>query len=116
MVDYSDIRHTSPFVMFFFALLGASLGSPSDHCLQVGDFVLGDSSLGLVLGNLYPLLCQSLDWFETMREVLRRERMGYEVRSSDLETGLSSSAGTARAKTDTIASIPVSSQPVSPPP
>ena len=37
--------------------------------------------------------------------------MGFEVRSSDLETGLSFSAGTAGAKTNTTASIPVSSQP-----
>ena len=32
--------------------------------------------------------------------------MGSKVRSSDLETGLSSSAGTARAKTDTTTSMP----------
>ena len=37
--------------------------------------------------------------------------MVFEVRSSDLETGLSFSAGTTGAKTDTTASIPVSSQP-----
>ena len=38
--------------------------------------------------------------------------MGSEVRSSDLETGLSSSAGTAGAKTDTTTSVP-SSEPLS---
>lgn len=111
MVDYSDIRHISHFVAFFFAYLGASLSFSSDHCLWVGDFVLGESSLGLVLGDLYPLLCRSLDWFGTVQEVLRKERMGSKVRLSDLETGLSSSAGTARAETDTIAFMPVSSQP-----
>ena len=115
MVDYFDIVRTSPSVAFFFAHLGASLGSFSDHCPRVGDFVLGDSSLGLVLGNLHLLLRQSLDWFRSVREALRRENMGSEVRSSDLETGLSSSAGMARAKMDTTASmpstIPSSSQP-----
>lgn len=44
-----------------------------------------------------------------MQEVLRKERIGSEVRSSDLEMGLSSSAGTAGAETDTIAFMPVSS-------
>lgn len=117
MVDYSDIRHISPSVVFFFAHLGASLGFSSDHYLWVGDFALGESSLGLVLGDLYPLLCRSLDWFGTVQEVLRKERMGSEVRSSDLETRLSSSAGTAGAETDTATFLPVSSQPfVSQPP
>ena len=111
MVDYSNIRRTSPSVAFFFARLGASLGSSSDHYSRVRDFVLGDGNLGLVLGDLYPLLHRSLDWFGTVRKVLRRERMGSKVRSSDLEMGLSSSAGTAGVKTNTAASIPVSSQP-----
>ena len=59
-----------------------------------------------MLGNLYPLLCQSLAWFKSVHEVLRRESMGSEVRSSDLETGLSSSAGTAGAETNTTTSVP----------
>ena len=95
MVDYYDIRCTSPSVAFFFARLGAFICSPSGHCPRVGGFVLGDNSLGLVLGDLYPLLCQSLDWFGSVREALRREHMGSEVRSSDLESGLSSSGDTA---------------------
>ena len=61
-----------------------------------------------MLGNLYPLLCQSLAWFKSMHEVLRRESIGSEVTSSDLETGLSSSAGTAGAETDTTTSVPSS--------
>ena len=68
MVDYSNIRRTFPSTAFFFAHVGVSLGSPSSHCLQVRDFVLGDNSLGLVLCSLYPLLCQSLDWFGSVRE------------------------------------------------
>ena len=61
-----------------------------------------------MLGNLYPLLCQSLAWFKSVHEVLRRESMGSEVRSSDSETGLSSSAGTAGVETDTTTSVPSS--------
>ena len=55
MIGYSDIRHTSPSIAFFFARLGVFLGSSSDHYPQVGDFVLSNSGLGLVLGNLCPL-------------------------------------------------------------
>ena len=111
MVDYSDIRRTSPSIAFFFARLGASLSSPSSHYLRIGDFALGDSILGLVFGSLYPLLCQSLDWFRSVREVLRRESIGFEVRSSDLETSLSSSAGTVGVETDTATFVPSSSLP-----
>ena len=109
MVNYSDIRRISPSVAFFFAHLRASLGSSSDQCPRVGDFVLGDTSLGLVLGDLYPLLRQSLDWFKTVWGALRGERMGFEVRSSDLETELSSSANVAGAETNIAASVAMSS-------
>ena len=108
MVDYSEIRHTSPSIAFFFTRSGALLDSSSDPRLQIGDFVLGDSILDLVLGNLFPLLCQSLAWFKSVCRVLRRESMGSEVRSSDLETGLSSSASPVGVETDTATSIPSS--------
>ena len=62
----------------------------------------------MVLGDLYPLLYESLAWFKSVREVLRRESMGFEVRSSDLERGSSFSVGTARAGTDTITFVPSS--------
>ena len=108
MVGYSDIRRTSPFVAFFFVHLGVFLGSSSDHYPWVRDFVLGDSGLGLMLGNLCPLLRQSLNWFGCVQESLRRENMDSGVRSGDLETNLSSSASTIGAKTDTATSIPSS--------
>ena len=119
MVDYSEIRHTSPSTAFFFTHLEAQLDSSSDqlgalsNCssdqrLQIGDFVLGDSSLGLVLGNLYPLLRQSLAWFKFVHGVLRRESIESEVRSSGLETSLSSSASMAGAETNTAVSMPSS--------
>ena len=111
MVDYSDIRRTSPLVAFFFACLGVFIGFSIGHRPRVGDFALGDSSLSLVLGDLYPLLCQFLDWFGSVRGVLRRENMGSEVRSSDLEASLSSSIGTGGVETDISISIPSSSLP-----
>ena len=119
MVDYFEIRHTSPSIAFFFARLGVLIVSSSDQLgslsdcssdphLHIGDLVLRDSSLGLVLGNLYPLLCQSLAWFKFVSGVLRRESMGCQVRLSDLETGLSSSTSMARAETDIATSVPSS--------
>ena len=60
MVAYSDIRRTSPSVAFFFTRLGVFIGCSSGHYPQIGDFTLGDNGLNLVLGDLYPLLCQSL--------------------------------------------------------
>ena len=95
MVYYSEIRHTSPSIAFFFARLGTlidssgdQLGALSDYSnelrLQIGDFVLGNSSLGLVLDSLCPLLCQSLAWFNSVCGVLRRETMGSKIRSSDV--------------------------------
>ena len=111
MVDYSDIRRTSPSVAFFFARLDMFIGFSSGHCPYVGNFALTNSSLSLVLGDLYPLLCQSLDWFKSVRGVLRRENMGSKVRSSDLEANLSSSASTGGVEMDTAISVPSSSLP-----
>ena len=64
------------------------------------------SGLGLVLGDLYPLLHKSLAWFKSVREDLRRENMGSEVRSGDLERGSSSNVGTVGAGVDIAASMP----------
>ena len=119
MMDYSEIRHSSPSIAFLFARLGALIDSSSDplgalsYCSnnqypQIGDFVISDSGLGLVLGDLYPLLYQSLTWFKSMCGVLRRENMGFEMRSSDLERGLSFGVGTAGIGTDITTSVPSS--------
>ena len=78
---------------------------------MIGDFALGDSSLSLVLGDLYPLLRQSLRWFESVRGVLRRESIISEVRSSDLEANLPSSANTGGVEIDTAVSVPLPSRP-----
>ena len=68
MVGYSEIQRTSPSVAFLFARLGAllefsieSLGvlPPVGTYPPIGGFVLGSGGLGLVLGDLYPLLFKS---------------------------------------------------------
>ena len=70
---------------FFFARLGAALGVSGDFLPLVGDFIFAGCSLSLVIGELSPILGQSLAWFEG-----ETRRMA-EVRSSELEIGLSSS-------------------------
>ena len=70
---------------FFFARLGAALGVSDDFLPLVGDFVFTGCGLSLVIGELSSILGQSLAWFEG-----ETRRMA-EVRSSELETGLSSS-------------------------
>ena len=113
MADYSEIRHISPSITFLFARLGALLDSSSSPLSvhpypQIGDFVVGDSGLGLALGDLYPLLHQSLVWFKSMREVLRREEMGSEVRLGDKERDSSPDIGTARERANATTSAPSS--------
>ena len=69
---------------FFFARLGAVLGVSGDFLLVVGDFIFVGCGLSLVTGELSLILSQSLAWFKG-----EMRRMA-EVRSSELETGLSS--------------------------
>ena len=66
----------------------ASLGICRNFYPLVEDFVGGGNSLNLVLANLFLLLHQSVDWFE---DLVSDRRAMLEVRSSELETGLSSS-------------------------
>ena len=80
-VGSSEVRIACPSISFLFALLGGSLG--------------------VVLIELYPLLRQSLDWFEGL---VRERGIMSEVRSSELHTGLSSSGKPAEA--DTAVSTP----------
>ena len=77
-----------PLSVFLFFRLGATLGVFGDFLLPlVGDFIFTSCGLSLVIGELSPILGQSLAWFEG-----ETKRMA-EVRSSELETGLSSSGG-----------------------
>ena len=85
MVSGSEVRAACPSVSFFFARLGAALGVSGNFLPLVGDFIFVGCGLSLVIGELSPILGQSLAWFEG-----ETRRMA-EVRSSELETGLSSS-------------------------
>ena len=64
-----------------------------------------------MLGDLYPFLCQSLGWFNSVRGVLRTEKMSPEVRSSGLKANLSSNTGTSAVEMDIVVSMPLSSRP-----
>ena len=118
MVGYSEIQQTSPSVAFLFARLGAFLESsvkslvvlpPVGTYPPIGGFVFGSGGLGLVLGDLYPLLYKSQVWFKSVREVLRREVMGSDVGSGDLERGASSNLDREGTGADTATSAPSSS-------
>ena len=84
MVGSSEVRIASPSISFLFARLGGSLGVFPN----VEDFVFEGNSLGVVLTELCPLLRQSINWFEGL---IREQGIMSEVRSSELDTGLSSS-------------------------
>ena len=120
MVGYFEVQRISPFFSFLFARLGALIESstnplgvlsPVGSYPPIEGFVLSGSGLGLVLGDLYPLLYKSQVWFKSVREVLRREVMGSEVGSGDLERGASSNVGGEGTGADTATSAPSSSQP-----
>ena len=83
MVNSSEVRITCPSISFLFACLGGSLGAFP----YLENFVFEGNCLSVVLGDLLPLLRQSLNWFEGL---VRGREVMFEVRSSDLETGLSS--------------------------
>ena len=101
MFENSEVRQHCPSFSFLFARLGASLGSFYTHCPPIEGFVSRDNSLGFVLADLFPLLHQSVNWSEKL--VSGRGVMS-EVRSSELETGLSSSDDPIEAEVDTAAS------------
>ena len=101
MVDKSEVRQLCPSISFFFARLGAFLGSSSAFCPLIEGFIFGGSGLGLVLADLLSLLHQSVSWFEEL--VGNRGAMS-EVRSSKLETRLLSSNEPIEAKVDIAAS------------
>ena len=98
MVNDSVVRVAHPSVSFFFARLEAALGVSGDFLPLVGDFIFAGCGLSAVLGELSPVLSQSIAWFEG-----ETKRMS-KVRSSELETGLLSSSGPEEG--DTAASIP----------
>ena len=98
MVSSSEVWVACPSVSFLFDRLGAALGVSGDFFPLVGDYLFEGCGLSVVLGELPPILGQSLAWFEG-----ETRRMS-EVRSSELDTGLSSSGDPV--KGDTIISTP----------
>ena len=103
MVNSSEVRVACPSVSFFFARLGASLGTSRVFLPSVANFFSEGSSLGVVLGSLFLLLCQSIDWFKGL---LSEQKAMSEVRSSELETGLSSNNNPMGVEVDTAVSVP----------
>ena len=59
--------------------------------------------MSIALADLLPLLHQSIDWFESL---VKEQGIMSEVRSSELETGLSSNDGPVEARGDTAVSAP----------
>ena len=98
MVSGYKVRVACPSVSFFFARLGAALGVSGDFLPLVGDFIFAGCGLSVVLGELSPILGQSIAWFEG-----ETKRMS-KVRSNELETRLLSSSGLEEG--DTTVSIP----------
>ena len=84
MVDYSSVRVDRPSIAFLFACLGCLLELIEGECLKWASFFMGeDCQYKFVLFLLFPLVSHSA-------KVARSLKVD-EVRSSDLETGLSSS-------------------------
>ena len=84
MVDFSSIKVDCPSVAFLFAHLGCLLEVVEGECLKwVSLFVGEDCPHNFVLSSLFPLVSHSA-------RVARSLKMS-EVRSNELETGLSSS-------------------------
>ena len=90
MVDSSKVRVMCPSVSFLFACLGASLDTSSAFLPLIENFFFEVCWLGVLAGELFLVLSQSINWFGGLIE--ERKRMS-EVRSSELETGLSSNDG-----------------------
>ena len=103
MVGSSEVRILCPSVSFLFARLGASLEVFRTFLPLVEGFVFGGSSLSVVLADLFPLLRQSVDWFE---ELVGEWRVMSKVTSSELDIGLSSSDDPVEVKEDTVVAGP----------
>ena len=108
IVDLDFIRKEAPSVSFFFARLGVFLESSGGCHPQVGIFVpLNYGAFRLVLIGLCPLLRHSL--IAHHLEITAIEYRDSDVRSSELETGLSSSGESSNKDFEIIMSKPSSS-------
>ena len=97
MVSSSEVRIACPSISFLFTRLGGSLGVFP----HLENFVFEGNNLDVVVADLLALLRQSIDWF---RGLVRKWEAMSEVRSSELETGFSSSGDPVEG--DTVASNP----------
>ncbi|KAL0002261.1 hypothetical protein SO802_016042 [Lithocarpus litseifolius] len=85
MVGYSSVRVDCPSKAFLFACLGCLLEVVEGECLKWVSFFVGEDYLyRFVLSSLFPLVSRSA-------RVARSLKIFGEVRSSELEMGLSSS-------------------------
>ena len=101
MVDSSKVRVVCPLISFLFARLGAFLDTSSVFFPLIENFIFEGCGLGVVVGELFPVLSQSINWFGGLIE--ERKRIS-EVWSSELETGLLSNDGPV--EEDTVVSSP----------
>ena len=108
MVGFDFLSQECPSVSFFFARLGVFLEYSSGRRPQVGLFIPRSSALRLVLLFLYPLICESF-----IRHQSEMDTIPYrvdDVRSSELETVLSSNADSLSRVVDNVVSkLPSSS-------
>ena len=93
MISGFEVKAACPSVSFFFDRLRAALGVSGNFLPFVGNFIFVGCGLSLVIEELSSILGQSLAWFEG-----ETRRMA-KVRSSELETGLSSSGDPERGDT-----------------
>ena len=102
MIGFESVNQECPSISFFFARLGVFLKYSAGRCPQVGLFVPHTFVLKPVLFFLYPLIWQSLILYHFEMDSIKYRADN--VRSSELETGLSSSAETLNKIVDTTVS------------
>ena len=89
MVGFEFLGQECPSVLFFFARLGVFLEYSSSRRPQMGLFVSRFTAIRPILFSLYPLIRQSLVRYHFEMDPIKYRPD--DVRSSELETGLSSS-------------------------
>ena len=108
MVDFAFIRLEAPSISFFFAKLGVFLEFSGGHHPQVGLLLPRDcGAFRLVLTTLYPLIRHSL--IAHHLKMIAIEYRDTKVRSSELETYLSSSSESLDKDFEIVVSKPLSS-------
>lgn len=108
MVDFDFVRQECPSISFFFTKLEVFLDYSSGRRPQMGLFMSRFTAFRLVLLSLYPLIRHSL--IKHHLEMTTVEYREDDVRSSELETGLSSNAKSLCKEVDKFVSkLPLSS-------